>query len=337
MSEYIMDELDNKILDTLEAQGYKKPSDLAPLIGVGERTIYRRIAKMRTEELIKFVAIPNIRQAGYKAWAKIGIKVTLGEAHNVARALMTHPSVYFVAYSIGAFDVFIGVRFRTTDGLSYFVNSELTKIKGIKSTEVLLLIGPKKYYNFIWPTPDYSKNRDDEYVINEIDNKVNSDIDSTDKKILQALIENGPVSTSALKSKLGFSEWNIRQRLKKLWDNQMYKIIVIRNANLTKYEAWGTMGITTDQKSANEVLENVTKIPAVYLASLTLGRFNILISVRFHNMDILGEFVQVELPRIPGISSVETFLHSKPLKYHNYYWWYRYESPSILKKRLSDS
>jgi len=103
-------------------------------------------------------------------------------------------------------------------------------------------------------------------------------------------------------------------------DNEVYKVEVVPNPEILKYAAWATMGITINQQDAHKVLDSIIKYPAVYLASVSLGRFNLIIAARFHNTNLLNQFVTGDLSLIPGISSTETFLHNKPLKYHNVNW-----------------
>jgi len=53
---------------------------------------------------------------------------------------------------------------------------------------------------------------------------------------------------------------------------------------------------------------------------VAIGRFNLVIAARFHHIDSINQFINIKLPEIEGISYVETFLHNKPLKYHNIHW-----------------
>jgi hypothetical protein len=56
---------------------------------------------MRREGVIKIIALPDFVLFGYKAWAKIGIKVKPQSLSYVAGQLVKNPSIYFVAYAYG--------------------------------------------------------------------------------------------------------------------------------------------------------------------------------------------------------------------------------------------
>lgn len=316
-----MDELDQKLLNELQRQGFQKNRSLASLLGVGERTVYRRISAMRSEGIIKIIALPDFVSFGYKAWAKVGIKAEPRYLPRVARQLVDSPSIYFVAYVYGTFDIIIAVHFSDIDSLTYFVNSELTKIDGILSTETMVLTSPRKYYNFFWPKPLYKKTEDGWQHYSDTGTSYERyQIDDVDRRILSILMEDGLTRPATIKSRLGMSESTIRKHMKEMLSNGVFRIIVVPNPEVLEYEVWATMGITINNRSGHEILDDIVKHPEVYLASVSIGRFNIIIATRFHTIDFLNQFVTVELPAIEGVSYVETFLHNKPLKYHNIKW-----------------
>ncbi len=318
-----MDELDQKILSELEHQGFRRSATLAHILGVGERTIRRRINNMISNRVIKIIAIPNPVLCGFRAWTKIGIKVAPEYLSRVARALVEHPSIYFVAYALGRFDIIIAVHFDTIDRLTYFVNSELTRVKGILSTETWMFASPRKYYHFSWPAPVFEKTKNAWEPYREVAVSRNRyEIDEVNRRILSILREDGLIRLASLKSRLGLAESTIRKRMKDMLANEVYKVGVVPNPEMLENEAWATIGITINHQYAHKVIDSIIKYSAVYLASVSLGRFNIIIAARFSNTDLLNQFITVELSSIQGISSTETFLHNKPLKYHNINWFH---------------
>jgi DNA-binding Lrp family transcriptional regulator len=316
-----MDELDQKLLNELLSHGFQNSRTLASLLGLGERTIHRRISAMRREGIIKIIALPDFVSFGYKAWAKIGIKVKPQSLSYVAGELAKNPSIYFVAYAYGPFDIIIAVHFYNIDSLTCFINTELTKIKGILSTETMVLTNPRKYYNFSWPTPHFKKSQNGlGYYLDTGTNRNHYEIDRTDQKILSILMEDGLTRPAKIKSRLDMGEGTIRKRMKKMSSNGVFKIVVVPNPEVLEHEVWATMGITINNRLAHEVLDAIVKYPEVYLASVAIGRFNLVIAARFHHIDFINQFVNIKLPAIKGVSYVETFLHNKPLKYHNIHW-----------------
>jgi len=332
-----VDELDRKLLNELERQGFQSTTTLAHRFDVGERTIRRRIGNMLSKDIIRIVALPNFPLLGYRAWAKIGLEIESAHLSSIARWLVEHPRVYFVACALGRFKILIAVNYKTTDGLMYFLNSELTKIKGVQSTEAMMLVYPSKYYNYSWPIPKFKKGKDGgEYYIDANSATNSYEVDEVDSKILSVLQRDGLARPASLKSKLGLGESTIRKRIRGMQNNGAFKTVVVPNPEVLEYEAWATMGITMNGQSSDEIMEALIEHPAVYLASYCIGRFNLIIATRFHSIDLLDHFVNMELPAIAGVGPVETFLHARPLKYHNINW-YPLTSGKALNHRQDGS
>lgn len=315
-----MDELDQRILSEFQSRGVQTSAALASILGAGERTIHRRIGTIISKGIVKIIAVPNPVSFAYRAWAKIGIKVANEPLNRVARFLVEHPSIYFVAYAFGRFDIIIALHFDTIEKLTYFVNSELTRVKGIVSTETMLLSSPRKYYHFSWPAPTFNETKNHWHPYKDANVRNGYKGDEVDQRILDVLTKDGLTSTKALKLRLGIGENTIRKRIRRMLDNEVYKLEVVPNPALLENEMWATTGIVINHQFRNETMEDIVRHPAVYLASASLGKFNIIIATRFHNTNLLNQFVTVDLLSMLGISSVETFVHTKPLKYHNVTW-----------------
>lgn len=326
-----MDSLDQKILSDLQLNGFRRSKQLAECFDVSSRTVRRRIRAMKDSGLFKVIAVPNLVRLGYKGWAKIGIKVTPDALDEVARKLVENPTVYFVACSIGKFDFIIAVDFESLEELSEFVNSELIQTPTIQNAETMILNHPRKYYNFLWPVDksgELAPHREGtklrrNYLANE-----------TDRRIINLLREDGSAPCAVIKEKLNLAEGTLRKHMNDMVKNEVFKLEIAPNPAVLEYEVWATIGIAVGGRSAHKVIDDLIKNPSVYLASTSIGRFNIVISVRFHNVDSFTRYLNTELRNVKEISFVESFVHSKPLKYHNVIWPYSLNSDESMKTSL---
>jgi len=332
-----IDELDRLLLNELDQGWSQRAATLAHHLNVGERTIRRRIGNMLRDDIIKVVALPNFPLLGYRAWAKIGIKVEGGQLSSVIRWLVEHPRIYSVACALGRFEILIAVDYKAIDGLMYFLNSELTEVKGIRSTEAMMLAYPIKYYNFSWPAPKFKKDKDrGEYYVDASSATSVCELDEVDSKILNILQEDGLARPQDLKSKLGIGESTIRKRVSNMLHNGAFETVAVPNPEVLEYEVWVTMGITVNDQFSHQTMKTLTEHPSVYLASYSIGRFNLIIAARFHNIDLLDHFVNMDLPNMAVVGSVETFISVMPLKYHNINW-YPLMSSEVLHRRQGGS
>lgn len=315
-----MDDLDREILFELERQGFQKRS-VAHALGIGERTLRQRINNLLATDAIKVIAVPNPVLDQFRIWSKIGIKVAPSYLGHVARVLVKHPSIYFAAYALGRFDIVIAVHFDSIGKLAHFVNSELIMTKGVVVAETWLLSSPRKYYHFSWPAPVFQKHNNAWSPYSEVaGSETGYELDEVSRGILGILGENGLTQPASLKLRLGIGESTIRKRMRDMLANQVYKLEVVPNPEVLEHESWATIGITVSNQYAHRVIDSITRHQAVYLASGALGRFNVIVACRFSDSDSLNRFVTEDIRLIPGISSTETFIHNKPLKYHNVNW-----------------
>jgi len=314
-----VDVLDQKLLGELQVRGFQKSEKLAASFDIGGRTIRRRIGAMKSKGIIKVIAVPNPVLLGYKAWAKIGVKVLSTASAQIARQLVEHPSIYFVASSFGKFDFIIAGYFDTLDKLTRFVDTELNRIPGIQSTETMNLISTRKYYNFSWPEPKEEREIRCEHCNSLLPTH---EVDAIDRQIVSILTQDGvtPPAIPLLKSRLNMAEGTLRKHIKDMLEHEVFKIEVAPNPAILEYEVWATIGVVVTGHSAHEVIDTIIKNQDVYLAATSIGRFNIVISARYHNIELFTRFVNEELTKIPGINYVESFLHTRPLKYHNVNW-----------------
>jgi len=156
----------------------------------------------------------------------------------------------------------------------------------------MMLVYPSKYYNFSWPMPKFKKGKDGgEYYI-DVNSATNvCELDEVDSKILSVLQEDGLARPAGLKSKLGIGESTIRKRIRNMLNNGVFKKIVVPDPEVSEYKAWATIGIIVNDQFSHKTMKTLTEHPAVCLASYSIGRFNLIIAVRFHNIDLLGRFV----------------------------------------------
>lgn len=316
----MLDELDQRILDELEVHGYKKNYELASILGIGERTLYRRMKRLRSSGFFKVIAVYNPVLLGI-AGGWVGLKVEPSSLISVAHELMKHPHTSFIAYTLGRFDLFVGVHFASMERLSDFLTLELYNIGGIQTAEPMITIEYGKYFGFSWPNIGIDKPMQEikEKQANHTRN-AGFPIDKTDENILRLLNEDGLMKTSIIKSRLGISEDTVRNRIKNMIKNNIFKLEVIVNPEMSQEVIRATTGIVVSKHTAHTVIDRIIENPAVNTAFMSLGRYNIIISTHFRNTQSLNQFLMKTLSSIEGISLVETFLHLKVVKLLDITW-----------------
>ena len=205
--------------------------------------------------------------------------------------------------------------------LSDFLTLELYNIGGIQTAEPMITIDYGKYFGFSWPQAEIFKSNQ------EIDcNQAKSTrksiyvIDKTDEDLLSLLREDGLMKPATIKAKLGISEDTARNRIKNMIKNNVFKLAIIRNPEMSRDIITATTGISVSKRTAQTVIDRIMENPAVNTAYMSLGRYNIVISTHFHNPQSLNRFLTETLSSIEGISLIETFLHLKVVKRFGIIW-----------------
>lgn len=127
-----LDELDMKIINTLQKDASLSYSDLARQLGQNESTIRKRVLTLRDRGIIKkFTIVVNTVKIGYNTIALVGFDVDPGMLLETAQKLAELEEVKFVATSTGDHMIMAEVWGRDGRELSQTL-SKIGSIQGIK-------------------------------------------------------------------------------------------------------------------------------------------------------------------------------------------------------------
>jgi Lrp/AsnC family transcriptional regulator for asnA, asnC and gidA len=139
-----MDELDNRIIEILQADGRASNAHIAREVGVSEGTVRRRLRRLIQDGVINVIAVPNLEKMGYNTAALVGLQTDPGRIDGVADALSKLKEVHFVSLTTGAQDVFIWVALSSSEALGDFLRNKVGVIPGVRRTETYVNLAIKK-------------------------------------------------------------------------------------------------------------------------------------------------------------------------------------------------
>ena len=140
-------------------------------------------------------------------------------------------------------------------------------------------------------------------------------LDETDLKILDLLKENGRIQNNEIASRLSISEGTVRNRIKKLIDNNFLSIKGLVNPDKIKNKQIILVGVRiSDSKKmekAGQYMAGLKNVVAVYMVT---GSFDLFIEVFIEPQNLL-EFLSVDLAKIDDqILNTESFIVMKSYK-----------------------
>jgi len=141
----ILDEIDQRVIKILQADGRKPNTEIARELRVSETTVRKRISQLVSRGLINIVAVPTPRAVGMNLSAIIGISVELPKLHDISRELKQQREVRYIGVSSGRYDIIVEAFFFDQRHLLDFISTRLGRIEGITSLETSVILDVVKF------------------------------------------------------------------------------------------------------------------------------------------------------------------------------------------------
>ncbi len=139
-------------------------------------------------------------------------------------------------------------------------------------------------------------------------------IDTMDSKIISLLEQNGRMPNTELAKKLKTSETTIRKRIKRLIDNELIKIVAIRNRARLGYDLSGNIRITADTKKTRSIGSSLSKMDQIWYVAQLAGydNFDVEFSVASqHDLLVLLDNIN----KIDGVISTRPSIRLQLMKH----------------------
>jgi len=132
-------DLNRRIVALLEKDGRMPFSEIAQELSVSEGTIRNRVAGMKEAGMLRIVAIADPVAAEYQTDAMIGLKVAIGSTpENVAERLGAEPSVVYILWVAGRFDLLVEIVSDDRDAFLGFLDQKIYSAPDIADSELML-------------------------------------------------------------------------------------------------------------------------------------------------------------------------------------------------------
>ncbi len=132
-------------------------------------------------------------------------------------------------------------------------------------------------------------------------------IDDLDRRIIEALQENGRESFRRIADQLGVSEATIRNRYSRLRDDRVLQVTGVTNPLGLGFEAQAMLGIKTN-RAPELVADEVAGWREADYVVITAGQFDLLVEIvcvdRRHLLDVINRVRALE-----GVVSTESFVY----------------------------
>jgi Lrp/AsnC family transcriptional regulator for asnA, asnC and gidA len=131
-------------------------------------------------------------------------------------------------------------------------------------------------------------------------------LDGLDRAVLQRLQEDGRVPFSELANALGMSEGTVRNRVNRMKDLGVLRIIAVTEPSLLGYSLDCIIGLEVELGRVETVAARLTEYPELRYVGIATGPYDIIIAGDFASERHLLEFLTRTLAQIDGIRRTET-------------------------------
>jgi Lrp/AsnC family transcriptional regulator for asnA, asnC and gidA len=133
-------------------------------------------------------------------------------------------------------------------------------------------------------------------------------LDKLDCRLIRLLQKDGRMSNIAIAQQLGISEYTVRNRMKRLLDDETIKIVAVANPIDLGFEIAGNLKIKIDLKKTDQVLENLKQINSLIWVALTTGGTDIDVDFIARSLKEFQDLIFKKISQIDGVLSTETSL-----------------------------
>lgn len=159
-SQLKLDETDWALIEELAKDGLASQTMLAEKLGVHVTTVYRRIAALVKENMIKISGVPNPSMLKPSANAYITVDAEPKAVQNICDTLNSYDEVHFTITLSNRSGMLVCVHTKDTETLFEFLKKKIAPQRGLLNIETYIRAAVHKtYYAWLWDRGGSGKTR----------------------------------------------------------------------------------------------------------------------------------------------------------------------------------
>jgi DNA-binding Lrp family transcriptional regulator len=286
-----MDEVDEAIVELLEVNGRLTHREIARTVGLSRSAAAARVQRLITSGQVIVRGAVHPAVLGQGALAHVGL-VVRGPAAPLAAEIALRDDVPFLSLTTGPHGLVAEVRAGSARDIDRTI-AELRALDGVVGVDTLTYVEVVR--DVIGPVGE-----------------VRTEVDEVDLALLRALQDDGRASYVDLAAVVGLSPAGARRRVVRLVESQVVRVgAVVRHSGRDRQSAMGFgVRLAGDHR---DVVEQLAAMPSVIFVARTLGRFDVLVTVRAFSAAQLVELLD-QVRALAGVNAVESWAHLEVVK-----------------------
>lgn len=306
-----LDSLDRALIEQLRLDGRTGSRALAARLDVNEVTVAARLRRMEEADVMRVVAVTDIRLFGHREFAFAMIEVVGRPVRDVASDLAALPESIGVTICTGRFDIVVPLLGRDRIHLAELFDRTIARIEGVGEAHSSIALDVKKYdskWALLGADPGTAPEA-----------QPSDTVDRTDLAIIDVLQQDARRSNREIASELGVSEGTVRGRIKRMLAERVFRIQAVSDIVVSGVGAHAYILVRTATGRSDDVAEVLAGRDDVAQLTRVLDRFELVALVHSSDRASLIEGILDEIALVEGVLRVETLDGVASLK-HTYAW-----------------
>ncbi|MEU7143440.1 AsnC family transcriptional regulator [Nocardia sp. NPDC046473] len=306
--EFVIDELDRRLLHALQIDGRAGFSAIAEVLGVSDRTIARRYARLRSVGAVRVIGSVDPTALGGTIWF-LRVRCAPAAAVPVAEALARRSDTSWVSLHSGGTEISCACRTENENDSETLLLDKLprtSRVEGVTAHSVLhVFYGDSD--NLIAKLGALNEDEAARLRPSPVPYRPGPvQLDDGDRKLLAALADDGRTSVEQLAAVTGWSATTVRRRMTELRERRaLYLDIDIdwRQVGLgIRTLLWMSVSPTHLEQTGAALAQH----PEIAFAAATTGPTNLYATAVCADQRELYRYLTTRVAALPAITHVET-------------------------------
>ncbi|MFC1919325.1 Lrp/AsnC family transcriptional regulator [Chloroflexota bacterium] len=294
-----VDSFNNSLINLLNSNARLPYTHIAHKLGITAHAAQQTVQQLVNEGAVTLEVIPNFAKLGFRIETFMGLFIHPAKSESAVEQLKVNPSIAYIAFTSGRYDVVLWGVFRSLDHLADFVERDVAIVDGIQGSETMinLRVSKRAWVKYPDSVP------------------VTRQVDTLEKRLIYILRDDVRLSISTLALKLGISLPTIRSRLARLVNEGLIAFSAVPNPSKLGEQNAVHIGLKVRPDSLQEVQKQLKYESSIQYIALTTGRYDIVIWAVFQNNSELIHFRKCVLASVAGIERSETLINHEIVKW----------------------
>ena len=302
------DELDRGLAHALQVNGRAPFSLIAEVLGVSDRTIARRYARLRSSGALRVLGAVDPIPLGAVNWF-LRVRCAPTASVAVAEALARRPDTSWVSLTSGGTEITCTVRTETDAESEALLLAKLPRtprVEGVTAHSVLHAFygGPDSLVAKLGSLDDEAIERLTPPPMPHRPGLVR--LDDGDRKLLAALADDGRAEFEHLAAVTGWSPTTVRRRMAELRETGVLYLDLNVDGRMFGIGPRTLLWLSVAPAHLEEAGEALAQHPEIAFAAATTGPTNLCASVVCADQRALYRYLTTRVAKLPAITHVET-------------------------------